>query len=289
MRVRPWVPYALCAPPLVVLLGLTLFPVGWNVVVSMHDLRLANLLRPWRFIGAENFVSLLGDRTFWESVRVSFKFILGSVTGQLIVGFCLARALAERLPGTGFFRAIFVFPWLLSAVVVAFSWRWMYHDLVGLLNFALSLFGLERVGWLSDPDVAVWSLVLTNVWFGAPFSMLFQGAALTTIDRELYEAAKVDGAAPWQQFAFITVPLITPFLAVNLILITMWTVNIFDLPLIMTKGGPLYSTTTVSLYMYRQAFEFGRLSAGAAVGFFLFAVNAVAAFVYVKVMGGRSA
>jgi ABC-type sugar transport system permease subunit len=138
---------------------------------------------------------------------------------------------------------------------------------------------------LANPNLAPWSIVISNIWFGTPFSMLFMGSALATINEELYEAATVDGASRWQTFTRITLPILKPFIAINLILITIWTVNLFDLQLTMTGGGPLYSTTTTSLYMYRQAFEMGHLSVGAAVGFMLLAINAVLALLYTRTMG----
>jgi multiple sugar transport system permease protein len=148
----------------------------------------------------------------------------------------------------------------------------------------LGVFGISPVQWLSNTDTAIWSLVMTNIWFGTPFTMLTMGAALTTINPELNEAAAVDGASRWQQFRWITWPLLAPFAALNLILITMWTTNLFALPLAMTSGGPVYATTTTSLYMYRHAFEFGSFSIGSSIGVMLFVFNLVAAAVYVYIL-----
>ena len=280
-------PYLLLMPTFLIIFCLLVFPIIWNVYVAFHDVKLTNLQKEWPAIGIQNFVELFHDEYFLESLQVSVRFIGGCVIFQLCFGILLAAVLNKNLRGKEVFRALLVLPWLFSAVIVGFSWRWIYNDTFGLLNFGLRSIGMEPQAWLSSPDLAIWSIVLANVWFGTPFSMLFMGSALTTIDQNLYEAATVDGATKVQSFFRITLPLLKPFIATNLILITIWTVNLFDLQLIMTGGGPLYSTTTVSLYMYRRAFQFGHLSEGAAVGLVLLCINAVVAVVYTRIMRER--
>ena len=280
-------PYLLLMPAFLIIFCLLVFPIIWNVYVAFHDVKLTNLQKEWPAIGIQNFIELFHDEYFLESLQVSVRFIGGCVIFQLCFGILLAAVLNKNLRGKEVFRALLVLPWLFSAVIVGFSWRWIYNDTFGLLNFGLRSIGMEPQAWLSSPDLAIWSIVLANVWFGTPFSMLFMGSALTTIDQNLYEAATVDGATKVQSFFRITLPLLKPFIATNLILITIWTVNLFDLQLIMTGGGPLYSTTTVSLYMYRRAFQFGHLSEGAAVGLVLLCINAVVAVVYTRIMRER--
>jgi ABC-type sugar transport system permease subunit len=203
---------------------------------------------------------------------------------QVIIGFAIARILVEKPPAANVFRVIFIIPWLLSASIVGFSWRWMYNDMFGLINVVLGKFGIAAIPWLSEPRLALWSLVIANIWFGTPFSILFQESALLTLDRQLYESAKIDGANPFQTLIGITLPILKPFLLMNLILITMWTINIFELMLVMTNGGPLNATTTTSLFMYKQAFQQGKLSLGASVGFILLAINLTITFIYLRLM-----
>lgn len=283
-REEPLTPYFLLAPAFLILFAMLVFPILWNVFVAMHDVSFVTILKEWQFVGFKNYIDILHDDYFYESLKVSAIFVGGCVAFQLLIGLLLAELLNQRLRGTETFRAIFVVPWLLSAVIVGFSWRWMYNDLFGLINYLLRTIGLPTVKWLANPSIAPWSIVISNIWFGTPFSMLFMGSALATINQELYEAATVDGASRWQTFTRITLPLMKPFIAINLILITIWTVNLFDLQMTMTGGGPLYSTTTTSLYMYRQAFEMGHLSLGASVGFMLLIINAVLALLYARSM-----
>ena len=277
-------PYVLLIPVIVILFGLMIYPMFWNIFVALHDVKTINVRGTWDFVGIKNFISIFSDPFFYESLKNTGLFILGCVLMQVILGFAIARILVEKAPATNFFRVIFIVPWLLSASIVGFSWRWMYNDMFGLINVVLGKFGIAAIPWLSEPGIALWALVIANIWFGTPFSILFQESALLTLDRQLYESAKIDGANPFQTLIGITLPILKPFLLMNLILITMWTVNIFALMLVMTNGGPLNATTTTSLFMYKQAFQQGKLSIGASVGFILLAINLTITFIYLRLM-----
>ena len=143
---------------------------------------------------------------------------------------------------------------------------------------------MQSVGWLSDPNIVIWSLVIANVWYGTPFTILFLTAGLLSLNPTIYEAAVMDGATKLRSFRYITLPLLRPFIVINLVLITMWSVNFFDIQLVMTGGGPLFASTTTSLYMYRQAFEFGLLSKGAVTGIILIVINLSVALIYLKLL-----
>lgn len=276
-------PYLLLLPALLILFFLFIYPIFWNIYLSLHDVSLVTLLREWSFAGLANYVELPEDPYFIKSLLVSLYFVGGSIIGQFGLGLGLALLLHRKLRGVGAFRVIITVPWILSELIVAYTWVWTY-DKYGLANSILQLVGLAGIDWLGNPGIAIWSIVIANLWFGTPFTMLMLGSALKTINPELYEAATVDGATPLRCFRHITFPLLKPFIAINLILITMWTVNLFALQWAMTKGGPLYSTTTTSLYMYRQAFQFGELSIGSSVGVLLFIFNIIAAFVYLRTL-----
>lgn len=280
-RFKALTPYLLLSPALFLLFFLFIFPIFWNFYLSFHDVTLIRLWKKWHFIGLENYGHLFQEGLFLKSLKVTLYFVGGSIAGQFFLGLSLALLLNRRIKGGGVFRIIFTITWIVSELVVAYTWVWMY-DSFGLLNRFIGSFGISQVNWLGNPDVAIWSIVITNIWFGTPFTMLTLGSALKTISPQLYEAAAIDGAGAWKCFQRITFPLLKPFIAINLILITMWTVNLFALPLAMTKGGPLYSTTTTSLYMYKAAFEFGDLSIGSSVGVLLFIFNLTVAYIYTR-------
>ena len=280
-------PYLLILPALVTLLCLFIYPILWNAYISLHEVDFQTYNRDWPWAGAENYWALLTDSIspfkFYKSLLVSLQFVGGSVLGQFVLGLGLALSLNALVKGRQLLRVLIVIPWILSELVVAYIWLFLYQP-NGVINDGLMALGLPAVSWLSAQTGAIWALVLTNIWFGVPFTMLMMGAALITISPEVYEAATVDGASRWQVFRWIIWPLILPFAALNLILTTMWTTNLFALPLAMTKGGPLYATTTTSLYMYRHAFEFGNFSIGSSLGVMLFVFNLAAAAVYLRAL-----
>jgi multiple sugar transport system permease protein len=277
-------PYLLLVPALAILIGFLLFPLIWNVYLSLHNVSLTTILGDWKYVGGKNFENLIRDHDFHMSLQVSLIFVGGSVALQFFVGMVLAVVLNQQLRGSNTVRALFIIPWTVSAVITGFSFKFIFDDNFGIMNYGLGQMGLEPVAWLSDPGTVVWTLIVANMWHGTPFTVIFLTAGLFSIRPVVYEAARIDGATKIKSFFYITFPLLKPFVIINLILITMWSVNFFDLILVMTNGGPLFSSTTSSLYMYRQAFEFGLLSKGAAVGFILIAMNLVLAYSYIKLL-----
>lgn len=275
-------PYLFLAPSFAILLVFLIFPLSWNIYIALHDVSLITLLKEWEYVGLENFVTLFDDPNFYTSLKVTLMFVGGSVALQFGVGLLMALVLNQQIRGSGVYRAILIIPWTISAVIAAFSFKFILDDNFGILNYILNQLGVESVGWLSDPNIVIWSLVIANMWYGTPFTLLFLTAGLLSINPSLYEAARIDGASKMRSLFHITLPLLKPFMIINLILITMWSVNLFDIQLIMTGGGPLFSSTTASLYMYRQAFEFGLLSKGAAAGIILILINLTVAVIYVK-------
>jgi multiple sugar transport system permease protein len=277
-------PYLFLTPAFAILLIFLIFPLFWNIYISFHDVSFITILKNWEYSGWTNFVDLLNDPNFYTSLRTTVLFVAGSVALQFTIGMLMAVLLSQKVRAAGVLRAIFIIPWTISAVIAAFSFKFIFDYNFGILNYIFQQIGLQPVGWLSDPNIVIWSLVIANVWYGTPFTMLFITAGLLSINPSLYEAAVIDGATKFRSFLGITLPLLKPFIVINLILITMWSVNFFDLQLVMTGGGPLFASTTASLYMYRQAFEFGLLSKGAAAGLILIIINISVAFVYLKLL-----
>ncbi|TLX86672.1 MAG: sugar ABC transporter permease [Thaumarchaeota archaeon] len=282
LRTQKLQPYLLLLPALSILIAFLLFPLIWNIYLSVHDVSLTTILGGWKYVGIKNFSNLLYDPDFHKSLQVSLIFVGGSVAIQFFVGMVLAVVLNQEIRGSNTLRALFIIPWTVSAVITGFSFKFIFNDSFGVLNYGLGQMGLNPVAWLSDPGTVVWTLVIANMWHGTPFTVIFLTAGLFSINPLVYEAARIDGATKIKSFFYITLPLLRPFILINLILITMWSVNFFDLILVMTNGGPLFSSTTSSLYMYRQAFEFGLLSKGAAAGFIMIGINLILAFSYVR-------
>ena len=266
-------PYLFLTPAFAILLIFLIFPLFWNIYISFHNVSFITILKNWEYSGWTNFVDLFNDPNFYTSLKTTVLFVAGSVALQFTIGMLMAVLLNQKVRAAGILRAIFIIPWTISAVIAAFSFKFIFDYNFGILNYIFQQIGLQPVGWLSDPNIVIWSLVIANMWYGIPFTMLFITAGLLSINPSIYEAAVIDGATKFRSFLHITLPLLKPFIVINLILITMWSVNFFDLQLVMTGGGPLFASTTASLYMYRQAFEFGLLSRGAAAGLILIIIN----------------
>lgn len=277
-------PYLFLAPAFVILLLFLIFPLFWNVYISLHDVSLITLIKEWRYVGWQNFLDLIEDPNFHTSLRVTLWFVAGSVALQFGVGLLISTLLNQKVRAAGVLLALFIIPWTISAVIAAFSFKFIFDENFGILNYLFNRLGLQPVNWLSDPNIVVWSMVIANMWYGTPFTILFLTSGILSINPTIYEAAIIDGASKIKTFLHITIPLLRPFIVINLILITMWSVNLFDLQLVMTGGGPLFASTTASLYMYRQAFEFGLLSKGATAGLILVVINLVVAFIYIKLL-----
>lgn len=277
-------PYLFLTPAFAILLIFLIFPLFWNIYISFHNVSFITILKNWEYSGWTNFVDLFNDPNFYTSLKTTVLFVAGSVALQFTIGMLMAVLLNQKVRAAGILRAIFIIPWTISAVIAAFSFKFIFDYNFGILNYIFQQIGLQPVGWLSDPNIVIWSLVIANMWYGTPFTMLFITAGLLSINPSIYEAAVIDGATKFRSFLHITLPLLKPFIVINLILITMWSVNFFDLQLVMTGGGPLFASTTASLYMYRQAFEFGLLSKGAAAGLILIIINISVAFVYLKLL-----
>ncbi|HZC21519.1 MAG TPA: sugar ABC transporter permease [Nitrososphaeraceae archaeon] len=277
-------PYLFLTPAFVILLVFLIFPLFWNVYISLHDVSLITLIKGWRYIGWQNFLDLIEDPNFQTSLKITLMFVSGSVALQFGVGLLISTLLNQKVRAAGVLRALFIIPWTISAVIAAFSFKFIFDENFGILNYLFDKIGLQPINWLSDPNMVVWSIVIANMWYGTPFTILFLTAGSFSINPTIYEAAIIDGASKMKTFLHITLPILKPFIVINLVLITMWSVNFFDLQLVMTGGGPLFASTTASLYMYRQAFEFGLLSKGAAAGLILVVINLVVAFSYIKLL-----
>ena len=281
-------PYLFLLPALIILLVFLFFPLLWNLYISLHDVSILTIIKEWKFVGFENFNNIFEDPNFFNSLRVTLVFVIGTVILQFGIGLLIALLLNQQIRASGIFRTLFIIPWTVSTVITGFSFKFLFDDNFGIVNYGIEKLEIDSVQWFSDTAYAIWIIVIANTWYGTPFTILFLTAGLLSINPTLYEAAIVDGATKFRRFIHITLPLLKPFILTNLILVTVWTINFFDLQLIMTNGGPLFSTTTLSLYMYKQAFEFGYFSEGAAVGILLIIMNIAVAFAYLKVFTGRN-
>ena len=224
-----------------------------------------------RFIGFENYRTLLADDLAWKTLFNTFYYSFVAVPTGVLLAFCLAYLLNRRIHGAVFFRTIFFLPSITLGVAVAIVWRWLYHPDLGLFNYVLSLFGIEGPNWLFSSRWAMPALIIMGNWQGIGYAMLIFLAGLQGIPHEYYEAATIDGASEWKKLRYITIPLLTPTTFFILVTSLIGAFQGFDQFYIMTQGGPAYATTTLVLYIYTNAFSFFKMGYAAALAAVLFA------------------
>jgi trehalose/maltose transport system permease protein len=258
---------ALFVLPAGVIIGaVTVYPILYVLWLSLHErLLIGNVSR---FIGLENFVLLWNDARFWNALGNTLYFTVVSVALEIILGLAIAMLLHRAFRGKGFMRAIVLIPWAIPTVVAAKMWEWMYNGDFGVLNYLLG----AHINWLGSAAWALNAAIFLDVWKTTPFVALLLMAGLHTIPKELYQAAKVDGASPWVTFVRVTLPLLRPLLLVVLIFRTIDAFRVFDTIYVLTGGGPGNTTETLSIYAYKvlfQTLQFGYGSTLAVTVFFL--------------------
>ena len=280
-------PYLYLLPAISILCVFLLFPFVWNIYISTHGVSITTILKEWEFVWLDNFIQVLNDPNFHTSIKISIIFVGGSVAFQFLIGLVIASLLNQNIKGKQILIALIMIPWITSGLIAAFSFKFIFDNSFGIINYILEYLGFSAIAWLSNPKIVIWSIIIANVWYGTPFTILFLTAGLLSINPSIYESAKVDGASKIKSFFYLTLPMIRSFIIIDIILITIWSINFFEIPLIMTGGNPLFASTPASLYMYRQAFEFGLLSKGSASGIILLSINIVVAIIYIIALKRR--
>ncbi|ACZ43462.1 binding-protein-dependent transport systems inner membrane component [Thermobaculum terrenum ATCC BAA-798] len=265
--------YLFIAPSIAFLLVFALIPFLFTIYVSLHDWNMLVPLSRARFLGFENYRYLLfEDPLFWQTFRNSVVFALGNVVLTMALSLAVALLLNSRLRLRALWRSAFFMPYVTSSVAIAIVWSNLYHPTYGLFNGVLQFLGLPTLDFTNSPSQAMPSLIATSIWHELGYYMIIFLAGLQSIPGEVYDAAKVDGAGSWQQFWRITLPLLRPTILFVAVIITLSSLQVFDLPFILTNGGPVNSTNTLVLYMYQTAFQFLRMGRATAMAILLFVV-----------------
>jgi multiple sugar transport system permease protein len=271
-------------PCLLILVGIVAYPVVWNFVAAFTN---ANLIyEGWRFTGLDNFRLILTDPEFVTSTFRTLIWTFASVALQLLVGLVAALCLEKVTAGRTLLRMVLIVPWAFPAIIMAFAWRYMLDASYGVANYFMMVLGLIEIphAWLGEIATAMVALIAMNVWFGFPFMMVAFIAGLQTIPRELYEAARMDGASPWQEFLHVTLPGLKGIVATLATLRTIWTFNNFEFPYLTTGGGPIDATTTLPIYAFKVGwtqYELGRM---AAVAVLMLAILAATTMLYLRLL-----
>lgn len=245
----------------------------------------------FKFIGLANYTQMFVDDQFLLSLRITLIYVFFLTPLLFIVSLILALLLRQKIPFVGVLRSAFFMPYVVSLVVIGFIWRFMLSDQTGVISQILQTLHLPAPSWLGDPNMALWTVILVNVWFGMGYYMIIFLAGLQDIPREYYEAAQIDGASSWGAFRYITWPLLKPtsfFVLLVSIVSSVSGSQGFDLIYVMTKGGPAQSTSLGIFYIYQQAFQFGHYGYAAAMASFIVGILLVATLImFALTKGGR--
>ena len=257
--------FALVAPALLFLAATLGWPLVQAVQLSLQDVRVIGA--PGAFVGLDNYERVLANPAFWSAARLSLVWVVANAVLQTVLALAVALVLNEKFPGVRVARAWVILTWIVPTVVVVVIWRWLFSTSGGMINPLLMQSGIvdRPVGFFATPWTAMATLVFINSWRWFPFIALMMLAGLTRIPDELYEAARIDGASPWQRFRRITWPLLAPTLGVLAVIGTLLSFNVFDIIWLLTSGGPAGGSRTLPVLIYETAFKGYRLSEAATI------------------------
>lgn len=263
-------------PALVVVGAVIVFPWAFTLWMSVNRWTLG---QSRSFAGMENYLRLASDPRFWESLVHTLTYTFLSVAAPMLLGTLAALIFDARFPLRGLLRGVFVMPMMATPVAVALVWTMMFHPQLGVLNYLLSLVGIPAQEWIFNANTVIPSLVAVETWQWTPLVMLIVLGGLASVPREPFESAEIDGANAWQQFRYLTLPMIAPFLMIAVIIRTIDALKSFDIIYAMTQGGPGTASETINIYLYNTAFSYYDIGYGSAMAVVFFVVIVALSFV----------
>jgi multiple sugar transport system permease protein len=271
-RRRSTVALLMCLPLIVIVCSLIIYPAFYSIYLSMLN------KAQTRFIGLSNFTFLMSRDVFWMVVEQTAIFAITAVLFKALIGLITAH-LINNLPvkGQRKWRGMMLVPWVIPLALSSLGWWWLFDPTHSAFNYVLSSLGFAEIPWLSSPYWARFSVILVNVWYGAPFFLIMYLAALKSVPEQLYEAASIDGASAWQKFRHITLPMMHNIIAITVLFSLIVTFANFDIVQIMTGGGPRNMTHVFATYSFMLGIRSGDLPLGAATSLFMFPILGIAA------------
>lgn len=276
---QKYVHWFFIAPALIMILVVAIYPILYSTGLSFFRVSFDSQERP--FVLFENFIWILNDRNYWTAFGNTMLYVVVTVTGSFVIGFGLALLLRRISAGRSWIRLMLLLPLTIAPIVVGLTWNWMFDPLFGLVNWFFTGIGLPRQTWLAQTGTARIVVMLIDIWQWYPLVFLIMDAGLSSLPKAPYESARLEGASEWMIFRRITLPLLRAVILVALLLRTVDAFRTFDLVRVMTDGGPAQTTETLSLYLYRTAFNFNRLSrAGAGATIMLVVIGIISNFMF---------
>jgi len=285
-----WRPYLFVSPVLIYLLLFQVYPVFREIQISFTD---ASLLKPLAgdWVGFENYIDILSSERFYQMLRVTLIYTVGSVVGTIVVALLAALFMNRPFLGIGVARALITVPWAAPDVAIVLIFVWIFNNQYGVVNYLLSQAGIIQTyqRWLDNPANAMPVVLFITIWKIFPFSALVLLAALQSIPDELFEAARVDGADQLNVFKNVMLPWISPTLAIVTLLVTIWSLRRFSIVWLLTQGGPVLTTNTLVIDVYRESFKNLHLGYGAAIGVIGLVISLIATGIYFLISQRREA
>jgi multiple sugar transport system permease protein len=270
--------YSFILPALFILFLVAVYPLGYMLWLSFQKRLL--IFNVSGFVGWGNYLFLLKDARFWNALKNTVYFTAVSTALELLLGLGIALLINRSFKYRGLITAVILVPWAVPTVVSARMWELIYNSDFGVLNYILG----ARINWLGSPAWAMHAAILADVWKTTPFVILLLVAGLRVIPRELYQAARVDGAGSWGIFRYITLPLLLPVILVALLFRTLDAFRVFDIIYVLTGGGPANTTETLSVYAYKVLFQTLRFGYGSTLAVVVFLCTGAISLVYVKLL-----
>ena len=271
------------ALPLMVLIGtLVIYPTLYAIHLAMLNKSLEH------FVGFANFKFLFTRETFWMVVKQSCIFALSAVLFKALIGFCVAH-FVHNVPAKGQrkWRGMLLIPWVIPPAMSTLGWFWLLDPSYSAFNWVFVRLGIPSVSWLGDPNWARFSVILVNVWYGAPFFLIMYLAALKSVPEQLYEAAAIDGANWWQKIWYVTLPMMRNIISITVLFSLIVTFANFDIVRILTSGGPIDRTHVFATWAFLVGINGGDIALGAAVSLFMFPILAIAAYFILRDISRR--
>jgi raffinose/stachyose/melibiose transport system permease protein len=280
-----FLPWAFLAPALVIYSVVVVYPMLYSAYLSLF--RWDGVAPKKIFVGFQNYVTLLTrNEVFWVALKNNAIWLMAALLVPTSIGLGLALVLNSRFRGSHIFRSIFYFPAVLSLAVVGLIWTWIYHPDLGLANQLLDALGLKvlKRNWLSDPQIAIYPVILAATWNAVGLPMLLFLAGLQTIPPEMHEAAKVEGAGPIRRFLYVTFPLLRETTLIVLAITSINALKAYDIVYAMTNGGPANRTQLLSTWMYFLTYNYNEVGLGTAIAVVLFSLTLIFAIPYIRMM-----
>ncbi len=274
MKGDRWSGYYLVVPAFIVMFGVIGYPLIQAFLMSLHKVILTEPDNGQPYVGLRNYIDAITGPLFRDALARTGIWVGVNLAVQMVFGLAVALVLNQPFPWRGVARGITLIPWVTPSVVAVLTWRWMYDAEFGAINAALVALGIIRhpIVWLANTQTALWAIIIESIWKGTPFVAIMLLAALQAVPGELYDVAKVDGANAWRRLVHVTVPLIAPTLIIAATLTTIFTFNNFNAIWLMTRGGPLHSTETLTVLVYNQAFVTYNMGQSTAIGMITFLI-----------------